>query len=155
MRIFGTVILDQDAFRALASQVRIKILKSLDERQMTVSDLSKKLSLSKSTVHKHLDTLSGAGLVTKSDDERKWVYYKITSKGRKILHPENVKISVILSSIVFGVGILLIGLAVYMVWLPLPSISGEEIQAQLVAVISGSALTYMGYHLFKRIFQNR
>jgi predicted transcriptional regulator len=40
MRIFGNVILDQDSFKALSSHVRIDILKFLDQRQMTVTDLS-------------------------------------------------------------------------------------------------------------------
>src|SRR6267378_122530 len=71
------VTLDQASFRALASEVRVEVLKRLDERRMTVTDLANALQLSKPT-----------------DEGRKWIYYDLTGRGKKILHPERVTIVV-------------------------------------------------------------
>lgn len=99
-----TVTLDQASFRALASDVRVEILKKLDERRATVTDLSNLMSLSKPTLLEHLERLQTAGLVKRMDEGRKWIYYELTGKGRKILHPERVTIVVSLClSILLGV----------------------------------------------------
>ena len=86
--------LSQDEFRVLASDTRIEILKHLDESQLTVSDLSRKLDMNKATVHEHLTKLMEVGLVKKDDSPRKWVYYRLTWKGRNLLHPERVRVMV-------------------------------------------------------------
>jgi DNA-binding transcriptional ArsR family regulator len=150
MKLFGNVLLDYEAFRALASHVRIEILKKLDESRGTVSDLSRKLTMSKSTVHKHLERLVEVGLVSKLEDDRKWVYYEITGKGARILHPENVQVSVILSTIVLLVGILFIATAIYLVWFPVPAFSGEELQFQALTVVLGLACTFSGWYMLSR-----
>lgn len=80
--------LDTDSFKALSSDTRRKMLKKLGERRMTVTELSKALDISKSTVHEHLSRLNQAELVEKKDDEHKWVYYELTDKGSKILNPD-------------------------------------------------------------------
>ena len=135
MRIFGNVILDSDSFKALASHVRIDILKFLDQRQMTVTDLSKVLKISKSTAHKHLERLVEVGLIERLDENRKWVYYRITRKGLKILHPENVTVSFILSWSIVLVGALLVGLALYLVWFPLPTLTLDRTALSISSVI--------------------
>ena len=65
---------------------------------MTVTELSKELEMSKPAVLKHLTKLVEAGLVKKVESERKWVYYALTMKGKNILHPERVKITLLLST---------------------------------------------------------
>ena len=50
----GKITLDQESFKALASDVRVEILKRLDVRRETVTDLSNLLSLSKPTLLEHL-----------------------------------------------------------------------------------------------------
>jgi DNA-binding transcriptional ArsR family regulator len=99
----GRITLDQESFRALASDVRIGILKRLDARRETVTDLSNLLALSKPTLLEHLEKLQSAGLVKRIDEGRKWIYYELSDKGRKILHPERVAITLALASaIVLG-----------------------------------------------------
>src|SRR5439155_312751 len=83
-------------FKALASDVRVGILKRLDVRRETVTDLSNLLSLSKPTLLEHLEKLQSAGLVKRVDEGRKWIYYELSDKGRKILHPERVAITLVL-----------------------------------------------------------
>jgi DNA-binding transcriptional ArsR family regulator len=135
MRIFGNVILDYDSFKALSSHVRIDILKYLDSKQMTVTDLSKTLKISKSTAHKHLERLVEVGLIERLDANRKWVYYKITRKGIKILHPENVTVSFLLSWAILLVGVVLVALALYLVWFPLPLIPLDRTALSISSVI--------------------
>src|SRR5438046_7197377 len=96
----GKITLDQESFRALASDVRVDILKRLDSRRETVTDLSNLLQLSKPTLLEHLEKLQTAGLVKRIDEGRKWIYYELTDKGRKILHPEKVAITLALASAV-------------------------------------------------------
>jgi len=83
------ITLDADTFRALASSTRLTVLKALDERRKTLTELARDLQLNKATVHEHMQLLTGAGLVRKRDDEgRKWIYYELTWTGQRILHPE-------------------------------------------------------------------
>ncbi|MFH1294313.1 MAG: winged helix-turn-helix domain-containing protein [Candidatus Aenigmatarchaeota archaeon] len=96
------ITLDVKAFRTLASDSRIAILKSLDERRRTLTELSKKFNLSASTVKEHMEKLTEADLVRMLDDGHKWKYYELTSKGRQILHPGTTKIWVLLAISAFG-----------------------------------------------------
>lgn len=84
--------------KVLVSDTRIDILKRLDERRKTVTELSRELNLTKATVHEHLSKLFGAGLIRRNDETRhKWVYYELTRKGREILHPhETTKMTILL-----------------------------------------------------------
>lgn len=102
----STITLDQESFKALASEVRVDILKRLDERRQTVTDLSTLLSLSKPTLLEHLEKLQGAGLVKRVDEGRKWIYYELSQKGKKLLHPERVAIVLALGS---AIGLAAIG----------------------------------------------
>ncbi|MEM2934898.1 MAG: metalloregulator ArsR/SmtB family transcription factor [Candidatus Thermoplasmatota archaeon] len=92
------VVLEKDSFMALASDTRINLLKKLDERKMTVSELAREMNISKPAVLKHLSKLCDAGLVKKIEGDRKWIYYSLTQKGKNILYPDRVKIILLLSS---------------------------------------------------------
>lgn len=111
----STITLDQESFKALASEVRVDILKKLDERRQTVTDLSGLLDLSKPTLLEHLEKLQAAGLVKRVDEGRKWIYYELSQKGKKLLHPEKVAIVLALSSAVAlaAIGLFLILAASY------------------------------------------
>lgn len=83
------ITLDAETFKALASTTRLSVLRALDERRKTLSELARDLDLNKATLHEHLGLLSAAGLVRKRDDEgRKWIYYELTWTGSRILHPQ-------------------------------------------------------------------
>lgn len=87
------VTLDKQAFKALASETRLQILKTLDGKQMNLSELSHKTELNKATLHEHLKKLTETGLVKKKQRPgHKWVYYTLSWKGESLLHPENTKI---------------------------------------------------------------
>lgn len=104
------ITLDQESFKALASDVRVGILKHLDVRRETVTDLSNLMTLSKPTLLEHLEKLQSAGLVKRIDEGRKWIYYELSDKGRKILHPERVAITLAL-----GIAVALAAIGVFLV----------------------------------------
>ncbi|NLO78207.1 MAG: winged helix-turn-helix transcriptional regulator, partial [Methanomicrobiales archaeon] len=56
------VILNKELFEVLSSDIRIDILKSLNTRRKTNSELAKELSLKASTIHHHLERLDDTGL---------------------------------------------------------------------------------------------
>ena len=84
------ITLDRATFKALAADTRVAILKKLSSRQMTGAELSEETGLSPSTVKEHLDNLEKVGLITpvKTDVKRKWKYYQLTLKGKKIIQPK-------------------------------------------------------------------
>jgi len=91
------IVLDKKSFKSLASESRVNIIKSLERRRKTLTELSKQFSMSPSTVKEHLENMVGAGLIVQVDDGHKWKYYELTRKGKKILNPGETKIWVILS----------------------------------------------------------
>lgn len=91
-------------FRILASDSRVAILKALDERQMTGTELGKKLGLEKSTVAQHLDRLVEGGLVQRKEDDRLWVYYTLAPRGRRLLHPPRAGFSLLLAGSLLSAG---------------------------------------------------
>jgi DNA-binding transcriptional ArsR family regulator len=92
------VILDKDSFKALSSDTRISILKELDGKRMTITQLSDALRMSKPALLKHMEALIDANLVKKERRERKWIYYDLTFKGKNILNPDRAKVIVLLST---------------------------------------------------------
>ncbi len=97
------VTLDQASFRALASETRIAILRALSEHQMTLTELAQRLAISKPGVVKHLGLLQEAGLVLRDTPERKWIYYRLTTKGERIFEPNKTRIMLALGFSVFAV----------------------------------------------------
>jgi Ca-activated chloride channel family protein len=77
---------DAEIYRALSSDTRIEILNTLLEGERTPTDISSKLNKSKATIVEHLDKLREADLVEKIEvDGRKWVFYKLTPRGKSII----------------------------------------------------------------------
>lgn len=96
------ITLDRESFRALASDTRVSIIKSLGRRRKMLTELSKELGMSPSTVKEHMDSLSKAGLAIMIDDGHKWKYYELTSKGKNVLNPGQTKVWIMLSISIVG-----------------------------------------------------
>lgn len=92
------ITLDRNVFKALASDTRLDILKALDERQKTVTELARELDLNKATVFEHVEKLAEVGLIQKLEDDRKWVYWQLSWTGRRLLHPEAITLALVLST---------------------------------------------------------
>ena len=80
--------LDRKAIRALASDTRVAILKSLGERRKMPSELAREQNLADSTVVEHLKQMEAAGLVRKVETGHKWIYYELSDKGRNLAAPK-------------------------------------------------------------------
>jgi DNA-binding transcriptional ArsR family regulator len=94
--------LDQPTLKALAGETRVKILKLLDSKQMTPSDIAYELKMSLPTVGEHLKALVDAELVDREETTRKWKYYSLTQKSRMLLHPNTTTIWFILGMFLFS-----------------------------------------------------
>jgi DNA-binding transcriptional ArsR family regulator len=125
------ITLDRNTFKALASETRVDILKKLEGTQKTVSELARELNMNKATMYQHLEQLRTVGLVKRLDGAernttvkmdpleeptvgppRKWVYYKLTFKGKNVVNPGKVKFAVMLAVVgIIAVAILAIFMA--------------------------------------------
>ena len=81
------IVLTKDTFEVLASETRLDILKTLNTRRMTNTELAADLGLAKSTVHHHLQRLADSGFVAAGDDGHAWVYYALTPEGQALMQP--------------------------------------------------------------------
>ncbi len=98
MLIPKQIILDRSLLKLLASDTRIDILKKLEKRKMTVSELSRDLNLAKATVHEHLERMSAAGIINCIDNGHKWTYYELTPEGRSLVRqPPSIRFMLVLS----------------------------------------------------------
>lgn len=79
------VTLSSNEFKALSSATRVQIIKLLNGRNHTLTELAKKTDMALSSMKQHLDILLGSGLIEQIDSGRKWKYYSLTRKGRNVL----------------------------------------------------------------------
>ncbi|NCP72182.1 winged helix-turn-helix transcriptional regulator [archaeon] len=86
------ILIDRETLKAIASDTRLDILKSLSKRKKTLSELSKVLDLKSPTIKEHLDHLINSNLVLKEETESKWKYYSLTDKGSKLIKPREIKV---------------------------------------------------------------
>jgi len=86
------ILIDKETLKAIAVDTRLNILKLLFKKKYTLSDISGILGLGNSTIKEHLNILSKAGLIKKEDTKRKWKYYSLTFKGRRLIEPREIKV---------------------------------------------------------------
>ena len=80
--------IDVDLIKVLASDTRRDVLRLLGERRRTLTELAEAVGLKKATILEHLEKLQAAGLIRRLDDgERIWIYYELTPRGSRIVHP--------------------------------------------------------------------
>ena len=95
------IVLDSDDLAVLSSKTRIAILKAIDKKDSTITELAEELGISKASVHAHVAELESSGLI-EADKVRKWHPYSLTKKGRQILHPhKNTRVVIMLGMILF------------------------------------------------------
>jgi DNA-binding transcriptional ArsR family regulator len=90
--------------KVLSSDTRVKIMKLLSERNHTLTELSKKLGLASPTIKQHLELLQQSNLIEQNDEGRKWKYYSLTRKGKKIIKPEETSVIILLATT--GIGLI-------------------------------------------------
>ena len=77
-----------------------EILRSLKERNKTLSEISRELGISKSSIHRHLRNLRELGLVDRITNGNKFIYYRLTEKGKEALDLIASLIAAIISALV-------------------------------------------------------
>jgi len=90
------IVVTRDVLRAIGADTRINILKALEKRQKTQSELASELKLTAPTILEHLDRLAEADLVERIDEGRKWKYYRLTNTGRKLIGKSAVNVVMLL-----------------------------------------------------------
>lgn len=91
---------DEEVLKALVSDTRREIVKTLSEADRTPSDLSRMLNKSKSTIVEHLEKLINAGLVEKIEKPGyKFVFYSLTNKGESFVSKKSQSLIIILSTV--------------------------------------------------------
>lgn len=98
----------KDLMKAVSAETRTQILKALENRQMTASELARHLGKHVTTVAEHLELLNEASLIERMERPgRKWIYYKLSSVGKQMLHPQPYKIILVLalSFLALGLGV--------------------------------------------------
>jgi len=86
------ILIDRETLKAIAVDTRINIMKLLSNKNYTLSDISDMLGMSVSTIKEHLDILVKAKLIKKEKTERKWKYYSLTFKGKRLIEPREIKV---------------------------------------------------------------
>jgi len=131
--------IDKKTLKALSSDTRSDILKSLSKRRKTLTELSTEFNLAKSTITEHLNKLEQSDLIIKKATGRKWIYYELSTKGKKLIKPEASAPLVILLAL--GIIIIIFGsinLTIY---------GSQFSQAEAVRVTSGGSVNEVGYLL--------
>lgn len=121
--------IDFDTVKALSSPTRLEILDYSLKSEATPTKISRELGKSKSTVSNHLEKLTEAGLLEKDSEEgRKRVVYRPTSRTKAIVKGRKRKMSfsLVTSFIGLGIGSMMIFRALE----PLSALSGAEDQME-------------------------
>ncbi len=105
-----TFTVDSKLLGALDADTRRDIIKQLSERQMTASELSRALKKHVTTVSEHLEVLQKNNLVQRIERPgHKWIYYKLTHDGTKLLKPTSYHWVFVLSISVLTIAFLGVG----------------------------------------------
>jgi DNA-binding transcriptional ArsR family regulator len=89
--------------KTLTADTRTEILKNLQLRPMTASELSRKLNKHVTTVSEHLDVLKNSDLIERVERPgRKWIYYRLTKPGETIVAPSSHRWAFVLVAILLA-----------------------------------------------------
>jgi len=111
-RIEDAVVMDKKTFKSLTSETRTDILKLLKKRNHTLSEISEKLKISKTTAKEHLDVLLEGRLIEQVPSHHKWKYYTLTEDGRKIVGGEGpTRVVILIATAVIGLLLSVYGFA--------------------------------------------
>ena len=123
---------DKATFKALSSEERIDVLKLLQGRRHTQSELALSLGISAPSMKEHLEALQKAELIERFDEGRKWKYFGLTRKGKAVLAPEQTRIWIVLGLWVLS---LAGGIMTYvrMLLAPEPSVMAQTAMAPMKA----------------------
>src|SRR5438445_7755156 len=106
----------KNLLKSITVETRANILKALENRPMTASELSRHLSKHVTTVTEHLDQLRDLNLVERVERPgRKWIYYRLTKTSQNILSPKpfyKLVLTLVVSFITLAAGIFILPLQI-------------------------------------------
>lgn len=82
MRVKSELSIMAEMFKALGDENRLRLLTALGEGEMFAGELLDKLAVAQPTLSHHMKILCDSGIV-ESRREGKWIYYKISSEGKR------------------------------------------------------------------------
>jgi DNA-binding transcriptional ArsR family regulator/putative hemolysin len=82
---FDGLTLSSGEMKALSSETRTGVLKLLKDKRYTLTELAVKKGIAVSSMKQQMKLLEETGLVEIFDEGRKWKYYSLTTKGKKIM----------------------------------------------------------------------
>ncbi len=98
--------ISKDLLKSVSTDTRVDILKLLEQRSMTASEISRSLNKHVTTVSEHLEVLKKSNLVVRIDRPgKKWVYYKLSKDADKILHPQSYYRFALILSVIAAIAI--------------------------------------------------
>ena len=80
-----------DIAKALSDENRLRALMILTKGQLCLCQIIEMLSLSPSTVSKHMSILKQAGLV-ETRKKGRWVYYRLAASGAPVIAKEAIRL---------------------------------------------------------------
>jgi len=94
------VVVSREMLRAIGAETRIAILKALQKRQKTQSELASELGLSAPTVLEHAEQLQKAGLIEPVPEylDKKWKYLRLTKTARGLVEGRRMSVIMMLAS---------------------------------------------------------
>jgi DNA-binding transcriptional ArsR family regulator len=107
----------ENELKAVSSENRRKVLRSLKERRKTLTELSRHLGIQPSSTKQHLSILEASGFIKAVDEGRKWKYYELTGKGKKLFSYREQSISMLL---VFSTSLFALILALFFFYSMVP-----------------------------------
>lgn len=82
--------ISKSLMKAVSEETRMAILRSLERRPMTASEVSRALGKHVTTIAEHMAILESSELVERNRRPgRKWVYYSLTKRADELLHPKD------------------------------------------------------------------
>ena len=133
------IALDKATRKALAAESRVRILKLLDQKSRTQSDIAHDMRMSMPTIGEHLKSLVDAGLISREETTRKWKYYFVTQKTRLLLHPHTGTIWFVLGLFLFSAAAMVMSAIKFFTPLPFPAQMAVVAEAE-TRVLSGDVL---------------
>jgi len=106
------VEVDVDTFKALTSEERILLLKTMDKKKHTIQSLCKQTNLSEEAIQVSLESLKQAGFI-KQKSSPDAIRYTLSWKGSSLLHPENNRVFALASITLASLCTAFIGLTLF------------------------------------------
>ncbi len=105
------IVVSRQMLKAIGADTRIDILKSLQGRQKTQTELASELKLSAPTISEHLAQLEDSDLVEVNPEyvDKKWKYYRLTKTARNLLERKRSNVILVLANIFAVITCALIG----------------------------------------------